>query len=100
MVETRVEDQVRRMAPQLIGGQRAFFTEENLQAAFPDTRNLDVGADWGGADLRAGRREIARRHRHHGRDSGGELMSHAGGCYLRNWRLPHSAGSLRVRRSG
>jgi hypothetical protein len=27
-------------------------------------------------------------------------MSHAGGCYLRNWRLPHSAGSLRVRRSG
>ncbi len=34
------------------------------------------------------------------RDSGGELMSHAGDCYLRNWRLPHSAGSLRVRRSG
>jgi len=46
MVETRVEDQVRPLAPLLIGGQRAFFTEEDLQAAFPGM-NVDAGADFG-----------------------------------------------------
>lgn len=48
MVETRVEDRLRRMAPQLIGGQHAFFTEEDLQGAFPGDRNIDAGADFGG----------------------------------------------------
>jgi hypothetical protein len=37
------------MAPELIGsGQRAFFTEEDPQAAFPGDRNIDAGADFGG----------------------------------------------------
>lgn len=48
IIETRVEDQLRRMAPVLIGGERAFFTEENLQAAFPGTKNCDAGIDFGG----------------------------------------------------
>ena len=48
MVETRVEDQLRQMAPSLAGGGRAFFTEEDLQAAFPRTRNCDAGIDFGG----------------------------------------------------
>lgn len=47
MVERRVEDQVRDMAPHLVGGERAFFTEENLQAAFPGVKNADAGADFG-----------------------------------------------------
>jgi hypothetical protein len=47
MIETRVEDQLRRMAPVLIGGERAFFTEENLRAAFPGTKNCDAGVDFG-----------------------------------------------------
>lgn len=47
MVERRVEDQLRRMAPLLLGGGRAFFTEENLQAAFPRKKNADVGIDYG-----------------------------------------------------
>jgi hypothetical protein len=48
MVETRVEDQLRRMSPPLIGGRRAFFTEEDLQAAFPGAKNCDAGLDFGG----------------------------------------------------
>ena len=48
MVETRVEDQLRQMAPSLFGGGRAFFTEEDLQAAFPRTKNCDAGVDFGG----------------------------------------------------
>ena len=48
MVETRVEDQLRRMAPSLFGGGRAFFTEEDLQSAFPRTKNCDAGIDFGG----------------------------------------------------
>lgn len=48
MVETRVEDQLRQMAPSLFGGGRAFFTEEDLQAAFPRTKNCDAGIDFGG----------------------------------------------------
>jgi hypothetical protein len=47
MVEIRVEDQLRRMAPLLVGGGRAFFTEEDLQAAFPGKKNCDVGIDYG-----------------------------------------------------
>jgi hypothetical protein len=48
MVERRVEDQLRRMAPTLLlGGGRAFFTEENLQAAFPGKKNADAGIDYG-----------------------------------------------------
>lgn len=48
MIETRVEGQLRGMAPKLIGGERAFFTEEDLQAAFPGDRAIDAGADFGG----------------------------------------------------
>jgi len=48
MVETRAEDQLRQMAPALLGGGRAFFTEEALQAAFPRTQNCDAGIDFGG----------------------------------------------------
>jgi hypothetical protein len=48
IVETRVEDQLLRMAPALIGGKRAFFTEEHLQTAFQGTRNCDAGIDFGG----------------------------------------------------
>jgi hypothetical protein len=48
MVERRVEDQLRRMAPQLLlGGGREIFTEENLQAAFPGKKNADAGIDYG-----------------------------------------------------
>ena len=47
MVETRVEDQLRQMAPSLVGGGRAFFTEEDLQAAFPGKKNCDAGIDYG-----------------------------------------------------
>jgi hypothetical protein len=47
MVERRVEDQLRRMAPPLLGGGRAFFTEENLRAAFPGKKNADAGVDYG-----------------------------------------------------
>ncbi len=36
------------MAPALLGGGRAFFTEEALQAAFPRTRSCDAGIDFGG----------------------------------------------------
>jgi hypothetical protein len=64
MVETKVEDQLRGMAPQLIGGQRAFFTEEDLQAAFPG-RAVDAGADFGGdvilAEVVAGTVKLATR---------------------------------------
>jgi hypothetical protein len=47
MVERRVEDQLRRMAPRLLGDGRTIFTEENLQAAFPRTKNADAGIDYG-----------------------------------------------------
>ena len=47
MVERRVEDQLRRMTPRLVGGASAFFTEENLQAAFPGRKNADAGIDYG-----------------------------------------------------
>jgi hypothetical protein len=47
MVERRVEDQLRRLTPRLIGGGNAFFTEEDLQAAFPGKKNADAGIDYG-----------------------------------------------------
>jgi len=46
-LELRVEDQLRRPAPPLIGlAGKTFFTEENLQAAFPGTMNTDAGIDF------------------------------------------------------
>jgi hypothetical protein len=47
MVERRVEDQLRRMAPRLLGPGNTFFTEENLQAAFPGKKNTDAGIFYG-----------------------------------------------------
>jgi hypothetical protein len=65
MIETRVENQLRAMAPQLIGGEHAFFTEEDLQAAFPGDRAIDAGADFGGdvvlAEVVAGTVKLATR---------------------------------------
>ena len=65
MVERRVEDQVREMAPHLVGGKRAFFTEEDLQAAFPGVKNADAGADFGStvvlAEVVAGTVKLATR---------------------------------------
>ena len=53
MVERRAEDQLRRLAPPLIGGGSAFFTEEDLQAAFPRSKNSDAGIDFGELTLLA-----------------------------------------------
>lgn len=53
MVERRVEDQLRRMTPLLIGDNSAFFTEEALQAAFPRRKNADAGIDFGELTLLA-----------------------------------------------
>ena len=53
MVEQRAEDQLRRLAPPLAGGGSTFFTEENLQAAFPRTKNSDAGIDFGELTLLA-----------------------------------------------
>ncbi len=65
MIEQRVEDQVREMAPQLLGSQSAFFTEEDLQAAFPGVKNIDAGADFGSevvlAEVVAGTVKLATR---------------------------------------
>ncbi len=47
MVESRAEDQLRRMAPPLLGGQSSFFTEEDLLKAYPGQKNCDVGIDFG-----------------------------------------------------
>jgi hypothetical protein len=41
MIETRAGDELRQLAPRLIGGGRAFFTEEHLMAAFPGSKNCD-----------------------------------------------------------
>ena len=48
MVERFAEDQPQPMALVLLGGGRAFFTEEHLQAAFPEKRNCDTVIDFGG----------------------------------------------------
>ena len=65
MIERRVEDQVHDMAPQLLGGQSAVFTEEDLEAAFPGVRNIDVGVDFGSevvlAEVVAGTVKLATR---------------------------------------
>ena len=54
MIETHAEDQLRRMAPPLLGGGSTFFTEENLLAAFPGMKNCDAGIDFGGEIVLAG----------------------------------------------
>jgi hypothetical protein len=53
MTETRAEDQLREMAPPLVGGGSTFFTEEDLKGAFPSTKNTDAGIDFGGDVLLA-----------------------------------------------
>ena len=53
MVERRVEDQLRRMTPPLLGSGSLFFTEEDLQAAFPGKKNTDAGIDYGDVVLLA-----------------------------------------------
>jgi hypothetical protein len=53
MVERRAEDQLRRLAPPLIGGGSTFFSEEDLQAAFPRSKNSDAGIDFGELTLLA-----------------------------------------------
>ena len=54
MVERRAEDQLRRLTPPLIGGgDSAFFSEEDLQASFPRSKNSDAGIDFGELTLLA-----------------------------------------------
>lgn len=53
MTETRAEDQLRRMAPRLVGGGSTYFTEEDLLAAFPGMKNCDAGIDFGSEILLA-----------------------------------------------
>jgi hypothetical protein len=53
MVERRVEDQLRRMTPPLLGSGSLFFTEENLRAAFPGRKNADAGINYGSLVLLA-----------------------------------------------
>lgn len=57
MIEFRVEDQLRRLAPPLIGQSSTFFTEEDLRAAFHSKgkaqKNVDTGIDFGEAVLLA-----------------------------------------------
>jgi hypothetical protein len=47
MVERWAEDQLRRLAPPLVGGGSTFFTVEPLQAASPRGKNSDAGIDFG-----------------------------------------------------
>lgn len=51
LVELHVEDQLRRMAPPIIGGATSFFTEEDLAALGGSTS--DAGIDFGSAVLLA-----------------------------------------------
>ena len=53
MTETRVKDQLRAMAPPLIGSGSTYFTEDDLLSAFPETKNCDAGIDFGGDVLLA-----------------------------------------------
>jgi hypothetical protein len=53
MTEARAEDQLRAMAPRLIGGGSTFFTEEDLSRAFPGAKTCDAGIDFGGDVLLA-----------------------------------------------
>ena len=41
------------MTPPLISSSSAFFTEEDLQAAFPRSKNVDAGIDFGDLTLLA-----------------------------------------------
>jgi hypothetical protein len=65
MIETRAEDELRQLAPRLIGRGRAFFTEEHLMAAFPGSKNCDAGIDFGGdvvlADIVSGTVKVSTR---------------------------------------
>ncbi|MCX4970554.1 hypothetical protein OHA98_38570 [Streptomyces sp. NBC_00654] len=48
MVEDRVKEQLRRLAPPLVGaGASTLFTEDDLALAFPKTKAADVGIDFG-----------------------------------------------------
>jgi hypothetical protein len=53
MTETRAEDQLRAMAPPLVGGGSTYFTEDDLRRAFPKTKHCDAGVDFGGDVLLA-----------------------------------------------
>ncbi len=53
MTETRAEDQLRSVAPPLVGGGSTYFTEDDLLSAFPGTKNCDAGIDFGGDVLLA-----------------------------------------------
>ena len=48
MIESRAEDQLKQLAPPLISSTAStFFTEEDLQRAFPFSKNIDAGIDFG-----------------------------------------------------
>jgi hypothetical protein len=48
MIESRAEDQLRQLAPPLVtSAASTFFTEEDLQRAFPSSKNIDAGIDFG-----------------------------------------------------
>ncbi len=53
MIELRVEGQLCRLAPPLVGGGSTYFTEEDLQAAFPKSKAVDIGIDFGDATVLA-----------------------------------------------
>jgi hypothetical protein len=46
-VEAMVEDDLRALAPTLLGSGRTFFTEEDLQTLYPGKQNADVVIDYG-----------------------------------------------------
>jgi hypothetical protein len=47
MVEAMVEDEVRPHAPQIFGEGRSFFTEEDLEVAYPGSSRSDIVIDTG-----------------------------------------------------
>jgi hypothetical protein len=47
MVEAMIEDNLRAHAPQILGGQSAYFTEEDLRSAYPGHKTSDVVIDAG-----------------------------------------------------
>jgi hypothetical protein len=51
MVERRVKDQLRRLAPHVLGGGSSFFTEDDLARAFPGSKSADVGLDFGSSTV-------------------------------------------------
>lgn len=54
MVEQRVEDALRHMAPPLLGAEGStFFTEHDLFAAFPKSKAVDAGIDFGSSAVLA-----------------------------------------------